>query len=416
MSSAGAELHGFAYGEHLDALSERSLGYRLLAPAEPLPWCAEVEALARHLQNAPYPDHWPATELFCSVVLATGQRLIAVARYGLVDHTPDRRRGGLELVGAVGPVGLDAVQARAVYQWLKKRRAETGDLHALGGPIALADVLATAAPAPPAPPDPTPVLPVRVWQAGALLFAATTPSDPDHRLNLLEQGAGGNWQWLPLVGADFPVPVYAQRGPLVAWTPHLAGVALKLDHKPAAVPVPAGRPARPLVGGVGLLILLVLAALVGLNLWTTLSLSRHLAAASKGEAGGEVQPRPGATAHGKPPPAVVGTDDSRDRFARALYEVLQERGGRRELTQSRAELLAQYERLAQEHKDLQLADSDTEGKAAVGAVDVLAGRSADRVEEMVRKALTDKGFHPTLVKTACEFVHEQLSAELKEGR
>src|SRR5918912_744593 len=115
MAPAGAELHGFAYGEHLDALSERSLGFRLLAPAEPLPWCAEVEALARHLQNAPYPDHWPPTELFCSVVLATGQRLIAVARYGLADHTASQRRGGLELVGVVGPAALDVTQARAVY-------------------------------------------------------------------------------------------------------------------------------------------------------------------------------------------------------------------------------------------------------------------------------------------------------------
>ena len=411
MSTAGAEFHGFAYGEHLDALSERSLGYRLLAPAEPLPWSAEVEALARHLQNAPYPDHWPATELFCSVILATGQRLIAVARYGLVDHTPGRRRGGLELVGAVGPAGLDAAQARAVYQWLKKRRAETGDLHALGGPIALADILATALPAP-EPSDPTPVLPVRVWQAGALLFAATTPSDPDHRLNLLEQGAAGNWQWLPLVGADFPVPVYAQRGPLVAWTPHLAGVALKLDQKPA--PAVAPRPARPLLGAVGLLLLLALAVLTGGNLWLTLSLGRQVAALGNVERGPEVQSKAAATAPAQP--AAAAAAESRDRFARALYELLQERGGRRELSQSRAELLAQYERLAREHKDLQLADSDTEGKLAVGAVDVLAGRSADRVEDLVRKALTDKGFHPTLVKAACEFVHDQLSADLKEGR
>jgi hypothetical protein len=411
MSTAGAEFHGFAYGEHLDALSERSLGYCLLAPAEPLPWSAEVEALARHLQNAPYPDHWPPTELFCSVILATGQRLIAVARYGLVDHTPGRRRGGLELVGEVGPAGLDAGQARAVYQWLKKRRAETADLHALGGPIALTDVLATAAP-PPEPSDPTPVLPVRVWQAGALLFAATTPSDPDHRLNLMEQGAAENWQWLPLVGADFPVPDYARRGPLVAWTPHLAGVALKLDHKPPAAPAP--RQPRPLLGAVGLLLLLVLAVLTGVNLWLTLLLGRQVAAAERGDRGADVQPKAVVTAPAKP--ATPAAEESRDRFARALYELLQERGGRRELSQSRAELLAQYERLAREHRDLQLADSDTEGKLAVGTVDVLAGRTADRVEDMVRQALTDKGFHPTLVKAACEFVHDQLSADLKEGR
>src|SRR5205807_993934 len=89
--------------------------------------------------------------------------------------------------------------------------------------------------------DPVPVLPIRPWQEGALLFAATAPSDPDHRLGLLEQGAGGVWQWLPFVGADFPLQFYAQRGPLVAWTPHLAGVAVKLDHKPALGPVPSRR-------------------------------------------------------------------------------------------------------------------------------------------------------------------------------
>ena len=62
----------------------------------------------------------------------------------------------------------------------------------------------------------SPVLPIRLWQEGALLFAATTPSDPDQHLGLLEQGAGGSWQWLPYVGADFPLQQYAQRGPVVA--------------------------------------------------------------------------------------------------------------------------------------------------------------------------------------------------------
>src|SRR5947209_164657 len=101
-----SNLLGFAYGEHLEGGTRRSLGYRLLAPAEPAPWGPEVESLARRLQAAPYPDHWPATDLFCSVLLADGQRLVALARYGLSDHTPDRRRGGLELVGVVGPADL----------------------------------------------------------------------------------------------------------------------------------------------------------------------------------------------------------------------------------------------------------------------------------------------------------------------
>src|SRR5262245_48426998 len=106
MSTPAAALHGFAYGEDVDGVARRSLGFRLLAPLVPEPWSTEVEALARRLQAAPYPDHWPPTDLFCSVWLADGQRLIAVARYGLADHTPSHRRGGLELVGVGGPAGL----------------------------------------------------------------------------------------------------------------------------------------------------------------------------------------------------------------------------------------------------------------------------------------------------------------------
>jgi hypothetical protein len=414
MATAGSELHGFAYGEHLDALSERSLGFRLLAPAEPRPWCAEVEALARHLQNAPYPDHWPATELFCSVILATGHRLVAAARYGLADHTPSHRRGGLELVGVVGPADLDVAHARAVYDWLKRRRAAGDDLHGFGGTFALADVV-SAAPPPPPPPDPTPVLPVRLWQAGALLFAATTPADPDHRLNLLEQGAEGAWQWLPLVGADFPVPVYARRGPLVAWTPHLAGVALKLDDKPAAVPVAPARPRRRLAGAVALLLLLLLPALTAWNVWETRSLKQQLAAVSQEAHPRQVPPEPTPAGSAVAPAAAAPGTEARERFARALYAMLQERGGRQDLAQNRTELLAQYERLLREHKDLRLDESDTDGKLAVAAVNVLAQRSPDRVEDLVRKALTGQGFDARLVKLACELVHEQLNNDLKEG-
>ena len=81
--AAPVVLQGFVYGEHLEGPQQRSLGFRLLTPAEPRPWSAEVEALARQLQGAPYPDQWPPAELFCSVLLADGQRLIALARYGL---------------------------------------------------------------------------------------------------------------------------------------------------------------------------------------------------------------------------------------------------------------------------------------------------------------------------------------------
>src|SRR5262249_55727188 len=176
---------GFAYGEHLEGTPPRSLGFRLLVPAS-ANWAGEVETLARRLQAAPYPDHWPPVELFCSVLLADGQRLVAVARYGLVDHPPSRRRGGLELVGVVGPGQLGVPAALAVYRWLRQRRAATEDLRTLGGTHALEDVLRAVAPAPAAS-DPVPVLPIRLWQEGAMLFAATAPTDPDQRLGLLEQ-------------------------------------------------------------------------------------------------------------------------------------------------------------------------------------------------------------------------------------
>ena len=80
MTAANGEWIGFTYGEDVEGLGGapgRSLGFRLLAPAGPQPWGAEVEALARRLQAAPYPDHWPATDLFCSVLLSEGQRMLA---------------------------------------------------------------------------------------------------------------------------------------------------------------------------------------------------------------------------------------------------------------------------------------------------------------------------------------------------
>ena len=56
-----------------------------------------------------------------------------------------------------------------------------------------------------------------------------------------------------------------------------------------------------------------------------------------------------------------------------------------------------------------------EGKEAVGAVVILSGRGADRVEEVVRVALSNKGYDPGLVKTAAERVRQQLLDDLKEG-
>src|SRR5947208_223519 len=160
MSGTSPELRGFAYGEQIEQPAGRSLGYRLLAPAEPEPWCAEVEALARRLQAAPYPEHWPATELFCSVLLGDGRRLIGVARYGLCDHTSSKRCGGFELIGVVGSAAFGVPAALAAYRWLRQRRATAGDIHAFDGCFSLADIQASA-PQPPAA-EPAPVLPVRL--------------------------------------------------------------------------------------------------------------------------------------------------------------------------------------------------------------------------------------------------------------
>jgi hypothetical protein len=409
MADSRGDLLGFAYGEDLEGVPPRSLGYRLLAPLTGESWRGEVEALARRLQAAPYSDHWPPTDLFCSVLLADGRRVIALARYGLADHTPSQRRGGLELVGVVGPGGVDVRTALAVYSWLQRRRATADDLHQLGGDFSLAEIVSAFSPPPPAA-DPLPVLPVRLWQEGALLFAASTPSDPDHRLGLLEQGAGASWQWLPLVGPDFPLATYAQRGPVVAWTPHLAGVALKLDHKAPQVghlrPAPAPR-------ALFVLAIFLVAALAGLlvgNLWSLQDLRKRLENLAAQPA---KSPPSEQVPAGRDKGQAQDNESGRDRFVTALKEVI-DQGGTREWQGERAALLARYDRLTRNHKDLRVREDDVQAKLAVAAISVLAERSADHIEHTVRKALADKGFSERLIKAACDHVHEQFIAEIKD--
>jgi hypothetical protein len=398
MTNNTATLHGFAYGEHLEGPEQRSLGYRLLAPSAPEPWSAEVEALARRLQAAPYPDHWPPTDLFCSVLLAEGRRLVALVRYGLADHTPGHRRSGLEFVGVVGPGALGVGSALGIYHWLKERRAAAADLRSLGDMVRLSDAV-TAAPPLPAPADPVPVLPIRLWQGGALLFAATGPGDPDHRLGLLEQEAGSAWQWLPLVGPDFPLATYAQRGPLVAWTPHLAGVALKVDRPADAAERPARRRTSPVTALAFLAVLLL-----GANLWATLALLRREPPVA--------QPAPEvASREVTAPVRDTAPEGSREQFAQALHRLLQKQGGASEWDD--AQLLARYDRLAA--KDANLRVANPEGKAAVGAVSVLARRSASSVEASIREALANRGYDPELVNLVCRRVHERLAGEVKES-
>jgi hypothetical protein len=412
MSDPTGELAGFAYGEDLEGVSLRSLGYRLLAPLRAEPWCAEVEALARRLQAAPYSDHWPPTDLFCSVLLSDGQRVVALARYGLADHTPSQRRGGLELIGVVAPANLDVRSALAIYHWLAQRREAVDDLHQLGGRFSLAEILATVT-APPPDTDPLPVLPVRLWQEGALLFAASTPSEPDHRLRLLEQAAGTSWQWLPLVGADFPLHTYAQRGPLIAWTPHLAGVALKLDRKSAETPVARTSPTRRGSQIVAVGFPLLMAGLLLANLWSTLALHRTLSALPT--------PSPTVIEHtsASPPPTkptTTNADGGHDRFLAALHELLIEQKANREWQTDKARLLARYERLARTHKDLRVPDGNERDRMTIAAISVLAERSTDRIEDEVRKALSNKGFSDRLIQAACEHVREQFAANPSRDR
>ncbi len=402
MTTVATSFEAFSYGEHRDTLQGRSLGYRLLAPAEPRPWSHEVEALARRLQAAPYPDRWPPVELFCSVLLADGNRVVALARYGLADHTPSPRRGGLELIGLIGPADLDVPTALAAYRWLKQRRATTEDLARLNGCVP-SEELRSVQPEALSPPPSLPVLPVRLWQGGALLFAATSPADPDHRLGLLTEGAGNRWQWLPFIGPDFPLQEYAQRGPLIAWTPHLEGVALKLDartqNEPPAAPRRRGLP-------VALVLVLLFLGLLAANLWALVTLPDKLARHTEPAASSS----PSTTGQGAPPASTSPTPDARERFARALYQLIVQRGGSEEWIGHEQELLARYDRLVRANPDL--AVQDREGRLAVAALSVLAGRTVDRVEEAVRQAL--RGLDPQWIRAAVELVRRQLQREEQE--
>jgi hypothetical protein len=347
--SAADILHGFAYGEQLDGASGRSLGYRLLAPAAPEPWTAEVEALAHHLQAAPYPEHWPAADLFCSVLLATGQRLVARVRYGVTDRTPGRRRGGLELVGVVGPRDLDGPTALRVYGWLRQRKTGPEDLQRMDG-VSLREL-----PAAEGSPNGAGVLPVRAWQGGTLLIAASAPAAPDQALGLLEQTTCADWQWLPLCGPDFPLETYARRGPLVAWTPQLLDVAVRL-----APPVPAAPSRRLLAVAAG-----VFLALLAVNLWALWSLPSRIG-----------EPRPAAETPAGP---VKLSREDREETARAVVELLQKKGA-----------------VQSNHPDTRAL--------------------ADRVSRLIEDEFRDKkGYDPALIQLIRQRVHERLVAELGKG-
>jgi hypothetical protein len=258
---------------------------------------------------------------------------------------------------------------------------------------------------------PVPVLPVRLWQEGAFLFAASTPSDPDHHLRLLEVGPGPGWQWLPLVGPDFPLAAYAQRGPLVAWTPHLAGVALKLDRKSTEVPrIPTPKGRSRTAWALTALVVLLLLGLVGANVWYLREVQQQLAAARAEPP----RPAPAPTGPVKPGPAAKvvheADEESRERFVAALHRLLLEKGGERQLPEA---LVRDYEKLVARDKGLRVRDSNLEGKLTVAVVSALAGRSAERIEASVRKALTDRGFSEHVIDAACKHVREEYGGKSK---
>jgi hypothetical protein len=376
MSTAGAVLQGFAYGERVEGEPPRSLGHGLLAPSGTEPWCAQVEALARGLHATPYPDPWPPVELFCSVLLSGGQRVVAVARYGLTDQTSGRRRGAVELVGVVAPGNLSVPAALGLYRWLRQRRAATGDLRLLGGAYPLDEALTEAPPCPP--PETAPVLPVHLWQEGIFLFAATSPSDPDTRLGLLAHDVGCAWQWLPLCGADFPLQTYAQRGPLVAWTPHLKDLVVKLERRPAEA---SPRP-DPLRRNLVLALAGVFLVLMAANLWALWTLPGRVGsgqAAPAAERKREPDPRPA-------PPSQEGKEEARAQFALALGRLLGEEP--KSGVRPQRELLDRYEELVQAHPELRV--EGVKAQAAVGLVSVLARYSPDHVARLVQEELGDQ--------------------------
>lgn len=213
-------LLGFAYGEDRDEWRSRSLGFRLRVPATRPPWCDEVEQLARRLQAAEYPLDWPIRDYLCSVLSSEGRRLIALARYGLTDNTPDQRRGGFEFVGVMAPGNLGVSSTWAVREWLIRRRETVLELTEVAPNILLADALAYL------PPESSKSAPP--WLGDVVVWSASAPEDVDRGLSFLHPQAPANWQILPLVNADFPLAEFAQRGPVVAWTPHLRGIAWSL--------------------------------------------------------------------------------------------------------------------------------------------------------------------------------------------
>jgi hypothetical protein len=393
MTTPGVTLYGFAYGECLEGIPPRSSGYRLLAPTEPEAWSAEIETLAHQLQATGYPDQWPPTELFCSVILTDRRRLVALARYGLVDHTISHRRGGLELVGVVASGDLTGPVMIAVYRWLRQCRAESEDLRSFAGVYALGEILQRF------PPQAESNRTSGSRQDSPLLFAAMAPSDPDDRLEQLTKTAAGSWQWLPLVGPNFPLRAYADQGPVFAWTPiHAAKGFL---HHPNARLVPGDRlskRARVLLTASALVLLILLVA----NIWIVSAMSKRASDTSSS------QPAARRSDDSSIQASINHGRDPREQFAEAIYELLRKPRTTEGWTQG--QLIERYQHLAARDERLKVASR--EGKAAVAGLSLLSQRSTSHIEGLIRNALNNKGYDPELVNLACRRVREKLAAQL----
>jgi hypothetical protein len=198
-----------------------------------------------------------------------------------------------------------------------------------------------------------------------------------------------------LIGEDFPVQSLAQRGPVVAWTPHLAGVAVKLDRKPDDRPPTFGSRTRVLAGVLAVLLLLLLAG----NLWALISL---------GAGGFRFGSAAGLDASNT-------ADESQERLAAALLAFILEQGNWPDSDQTQKQFISQYDRLILKHPQLRLREPN--GKAAVGGVGVLLiqrKRNAEQVKKMIEKALNDKEFNDKLSKSIADKVYQQLLMETKE--
>jgi hypothetical protein len=390
---SGAILQGFVYGEDRDG--PRSLGFKLLAPAA-APWAGAVEVLARKLQAGPYPETWKPADLFCSVLLEDGQRLVALARYGLRDHSANPRPGGLELLGGVGPATIDVPQARAVVAWLAQRRRDVDDPRGLAGAIAL-DALPAA---PPLPAHAMGMACARLGDAGALLLTGATPDQPDEQLGLLERSTPPRWQWLPYCGPDFPFDAYAQRGPLIAWLPPRIDIALLLT-RPRADAAPAAAPAHLPLGWIVAAALLLLAVF---NIWAWLALPGRLPAPAP-PAPPVVAPK---TATESPPPT-----QAREHFAQALHRLVAGRSGGKLLNEEG--LRAVYDHLVA--ADPELRCEDPQGQAMVALVSQLVEFDPERVGRIIVEEFGDKkGYDPEVVRLISERVRLRLLRELKVGK